>query len=124
MMLVALIVQIPDCICHVIYWSYLAIQTWPGALITNIWLGIQIACQIAASVLQGREEAKLRKQHPDKFPPTLGTAGATARSAAAATLPAVRVTFLMFPTTPDIVAVGTTETSLRLARPRSFAGVA
>jgi hypothetical protein len=73
MMLIALIVQIPDCICHVIYWSYLAIQVWPGALITNIWLGIQVSCQIAGSVLQGREEARLRKQHPGKFPPTLGT---------------------------------------------------
>ncbi len=50
--------------------------------------------------------------------------GPTVLSATAATLAAVRVTFLMLPTMPDIVAVGTMETRLRLARPRSFAGVA
>lgn len=47
----ALLVQIPDAISHVIFWSYLSVQTWPGIFITNIWLGLQITCQIVASVL-------------------------------------------------------------------------
>jgi len=70
--LVALLVQIPDCICHGVFWSYLAIQTWPGNLITNVWLGIQIGCQVAASVLQGRGEDAVRREQTGRFPPTLG----------------------------------------------------
>jgi len=50
--------------------------------------------------------------------------GPTVLSATAATLAAVRVTFLMLPTMPDTVAVGTMETRLRLARPRRPACVA
>jgi hypothetical protein len=70
--LFALIVQIPDCICHLIYASYVATQVWPGGLLTNIWLGLQLSCQLAASVIQGRAEDRVRRAQPGRFPPTIG----------------------------------------------------
>jgi len=70
--LFALIVQIPDCICHVIFSTYLSLQVWPGVLLTNIWLVLQIGCQGYASCLQGNAEARVRREQPGRFAPTLG----------------------------------------------------
>jgi len=71
LMLFALIVQFPDAISHSYYYTYLKMNTWPGALITNVWLPVQLAAQISASVLQAMGEQKLRDDNPGKFPPTL-----------------------------------------------------
>jgi len=69
LLLFAFFVQIPDAASHVMFWSYLSIQTWPGVLVTNIWLALQVSSQIAASVLLSRAENEVRTQSPGKFPP-------------------------------------------------------
>jgi hypothetical protein len=46
--------QIPDAICHSYWYSYLMTQAWPGGLVTNVWLGVQLLCQISASNIQNR----------------------------------------------------------------------
>lgn len=72
--MVALIVQIPDGLCHAVFFrSYLSLQTWPGTLVTNIWLVVQVGCQIAASVVQKRAEDRVRVRHPGRFPPSLSS---------------------------------------------------
>jgi len=70
--LIALLVQIPDCICHGIFWSYLSLQVWPGILLTNIWLALQLSCQAYAGCLQGKAEAQVRREQPGRFAPTMG----------------------------------------------------
>jgi len=71
LMLFALLVQIPDAICHSYWYSYLMTQAWPGGLVTNVWLGVQLLCQISASNIQNRAEARVRKADPKRFPPVL-----------------------------------------------------
>ena len=71
-LLFALILQIPDCICHAFFFvGYVDIQTWPGILVTNVWLIVQVSCQIYASVIQAKAEAAERRARPDAYPPTL-----------------------------------------------------
>ena len=48
--LLALLLQIPDCIFHMVFWQYLEIQLWPGILLTNLPLVGQLSMQLAAAV--------------------------------------------------------------------------
>lgn len=71
LMLFALIVQIPDAICHIYFSSYLMINTAPGVFWTNLWLALQVSCQIAASCIQDKAETIVRDRNPHKFPPKM-----------------------------------------------------
>ena len=73
LMLFALLVQIPDAACHTLWYSYLMTQAWPGALLTNLWLVVQLSCQISASCIQSAAERRVRHAAPGRFPPTLTT---------------------------------------------------
>ena len=73
LMLFALVVQIPDAICHAFWYSYLQTQAWPGALVTNIWLVVQLSCQIGASCIENKAKARVRAANPTKFPPVVST---------------------------------------------------
>lgn len=58
---------------HIVYSGYIEGQTWPGSFAQNLPFGVSIASQVWAGVVQGKEETKLRKKFPDKFPPKLST---------------------------------------------------
>ena len=73
LMLFALIVQVPDAISHMYYYTYLMMNTFPGAVVTNVWLVVQLTAQISASVIQSKAETKVRQKHPKKFPPILSS---------------------------------------------------
>jgi hypothetical protein len=72
-LLFALVSQACAVVFHLYYFSYLAGQTWPGALLQNVWLVFQFGGQIRAGILQGRAEKQARLDHPKRFPPTFDT---------------------------------------------------
>ena len=65
----SLIWQVFALIFHVVWFTYLAGQTWPGAFLQNFPLLMQLPGQIAASTLQGKAEKKCREDNPGRFPP-------------------------------------------------------
>jgi serine/threonine protein kinase len=53
------------------YWSYVASQTWPGALAINLpGIGSFVAI-VSAGVLQSGDESKLIAAQPKRFPPAM-----------------------------------------------------
>lgn len=56
---------------RVVYHSYYLAATMPGATVCNVTFGCAVLFGIFAGVVQGLEEKKLRRQHPERYPPTL-----------------------------------------------------
>lgn len=58
---------------HAVYSSYSESMTWPGLLWNNLFFAISLSTMLVALVFEGVEESKLRRVHPDKFPPNAST---------------------------------------------------
>ena len=71
LLLFSLIAQTCAVIFHLMWFSYLAGQTFPGALLQNIWIPLQLGTQIAASNVQSKAEKGAREAYPGRFPPAL-----------------------------------------------------
>ena len=73
LLLFSLVAQTIALVFHLTWLSYLAGQTFPGALLQNVWVPLQLGAQIAASNVQAKAEARARLAHPGRFAPTIGT---------------------------------------------------
>lgn len=71
LLLFSLVAQTCAVVFHILWNSYLAGQTFPGALLQNIWIPLQAGAQIAAGAVQASAEAKVRKEFPGRFPPSM-----------------------------------------------------
>jgi len=60
--------QVLNCIFCLYYWPYLQTQTWPGSFLINFPVAISISCAIAAGIKLGKEEKKLVREQPERFP--------------------------------------------------------
>ncbi len=56
--------------CRLLWPSYADSQTLLGALFINVTFVSSILCGIASGSYQGKCEEGVRKEHPDRFPPT------------------------------------------------------
>ena len=70
-LLIAALAQILALVCHIVWWSYISGQTFPGVLMQNVWLVLQFACLGVAGHVQGKSEKRVREEHPGRFPPTI-----------------------------------------------------
>lgn len=59
-------------LARLIWMDYTSSQGMPGAIFINLTFVSAIVCGIWSGVLQGKAEGAVRKENPDKFPPTLG----------------------------------------------------
>ena len=57
-------------LCRVVWSSYNASQSMPGALWINLTFVFAILCGIVSGSLQGNAENALRKEKPGEFPPS------------------------------------------------------
>ncbi len=55
-------------VTHMIYWTYLDNQIFPGKVWTNAPFLLSIASGVYAGVMQGKAETRLRKEQPGRFP--------------------------------------------------------
>ena len=56
---------------RIVFYSYELQDTFPGSLWTNLFFVISMMCAAVGGFCQLHEEIKLRKQHPERFPPGL-----------------------------------------------------
>ena len=70
-LLFAVFAQILALVCHIVWWSYISGQTFPGVLMQNVWLVLQFAALGIAGSIQGKAENKVREEYPGRFPPTI-----------------------------------------------------
>ena len=56
---------------RIVFYSYELQDTFPGSLWTNLFFVISMMCAAFGGFCQLHEELKLRKQHPERFPPGL-----------------------------------------------------
>jgi len=57
-------------LCRILWPTYADSQTVLGAIFINFTFVSSIICGISSGSLQGNCEGQVRKEHPDKFPPT------------------------------------------------------
>jgi hypothetical protein len=58
---------------HLIYYTYVEGQTWPGAFAQNAPFISSIVCAVAAGIVQEKAEDKVMAANPKVYPPRLGT---------------------------------------------------
>ena len=58
---------------HLIYYTYVEGQTWPGAFAQNAPFITSIVCAVAAGIVQEKAEDKVMTANPAVYPPRLGT---------------------------------------------------